>query len=63
LIVRPEQSHESWWAEKQRTGWTYGPVKDAEKKTHPCCVPYAELPREQQRKDALFFAIVKACQG
>ncbi len=57
-ITRPEQSHESWLEEKQRTGWTYGPVKDADKKEHPCFVPYAELPAEQRLKDALFFAIV-----
>ena len=62
-ISTPEQSHESWLAEKARTGWTYGPVKDAEKKEHPCFVPYAQLPPEQQVKDAIFFAIVKACGG
>lgn len=60
-ITRPEQSHESWLAEKQRTGWTYGPVKDAARKEHPCFVPYDQLPPEQQAKDAIFFAIVRAC--
>lgn len=59
-ITRPEQSHESWLEEKTRDGWTHGPVKDADKKEHPCFVPYAELPPAQQRKDALFFAIVTA---
>jgi hypothetical protein len=39
-------------------GWTYGQVKGAHAKTHPCCVPYEELPVEQRRKDALFKAIV-----
>jgi hypothetical protein len=58
----PEQSHESWLAEKRATGWTYGPVKDAEKKQHPCFVPYAELPPEQRVKDALFVAVVRACR-
>ena len=56
----PEQSHESWLAEKRATGWSYGPVKDPEKKQHPCFVPYAELPPEQRRKDALFLAVVRA---
>jgi len=56
----PEQSHESWMAEKQATGWVYGPVKDPERKQHPCIVPYGELPVEQQRKDALYVAVVKA---
>lgn len=56
----PEQSHESWTAEKVATGWTFGPVKDAEAKTHPCLVPYAELPPEQRVKDALYIAVVTA---
>lgn len=59
-ITRPDQSHESWLEEKRQDGWKYGPVKDAEKKEHPCFVPYQELPPEQQRKDALFFAVVTA---
>jgi hypothetical protein len=59
----PEQSHESWLAEKKETGWKFGPVKDAEKKEHPCFVPYAELSDEQRVKDALFVATVRACLG
>lgn len=55
--TRPEQSHESWSAEKLASGWRYGPTKDAEAKTHPCLVPFEQLPREQQTKDHLFFAI------
>lgn len=61
-ITNPEQSHESWLADKARAGWKYGPVKNAETREHPCFVPYAELPPEQQVKDAIFFAIVRACQ-
>jgi hypothetical protein len=57
----PEQLHESWLAQKAADGWVYGPVKDADKKTHPCCVPYNQLPDAQKRKDALFRAIVSAC--
>jgi hypothetical protein len=59
-VTSPEQSHESWLAEKERDGWKFGPVKDPEKKEHPCMVPYAELPMEQRRKDAIFFGIVEA---
>lgn len=54
----PSESHESWLAEKQATGWKYGPVKDAAKKEHPCFVPYEELPPEQRVKDQLFIAVV-----
>lgn len=54
----PEASHVSWMSQKVSEGWKYGPVKDAEKKEHPCMVPFAELPREQQAKDFIFKAIV-----
>lgn len=54
-VTKPSDSHEGWLAEKERTGWKYGPVKNPEAKEHPCFVPYAALPPEQQVKDALFF--------
>lgn len=57
----PEQSHEGWLAHKQADGWTYGPMKDAALKQHPCFVPYAELPADQRLKDALFGAVARAC--
>lgn len=56
-ITRPEQSHESWLEHKRADGWVFGAVKDANAKTHPCMVPYEELPFEQQVKDHLYFAI------
>ena len=56
----PEQAHESWLAQKVADGWVYGEVKDAEKKVHPCCRPYDELPSEQKSKDYLFRAVVHA---
>ena len=56
----PEQSHESWLEQKIADGWVYGAVKDPDAKTHPCCVPYEELPVEQKAKDYLFRAVVHA---
>lgn len=56
----PEQSHRGWLAEKAATGWKYGPVKDPEKKEHPCFVAYSDLPPEQRAKDGIFVAVVKA---
>ena len=56
-------SHESWLKEKYDNGWKYGEVKDPEKKEHPCCVPYDELPAEQTVKDALFVGVVRAVKG
>lgn len=52
--------HDAWTADKVAAGWTYGPVKDPERKTHPCMVPFSDLPYEQRAKDALFRAIVRA---
>lgn len=59
----PSASHESWLKEKEATGWKYGPVKDAEKKEHPCFVPYDQLPEVQKRKDALFKYTVLSLTG
>ena len=53
-------SHESWMREKLEAGWIYGPVKDPDVKQHPCLVPFDELPVEQQMKDVLFIAVVRA---
>lgn len=52
--------HDHWLKDKLLDGWVYGAVKDAEKKTHPCLVPFSELPQFQQKKDKLFCAIVDA---
>ena len=55
----PEDSHISWLNDKISQGWKYGPVKDADKKEHPCCVSYNQLPVEQRAKDYIFRAIVR----
>lgn len=55
----PGDSHRSWLAEKEADGWVFGEVKDAEAKTHPCMVPFDQLPPEQQMKDHLFVGIVR----
>lgn len=56
----PSRSHEEWLKEKEATGWKHGPVKDPEKKEHPCFVPYDQLPEGQKAKDALFVGVVNA---
>ena len=55
-----EQSHELWVIRMSADGWTYGEVKDFGRKTHPTLLPFGELPAEQQLKDRLFIAIVRA---
>lgn len=56
----PEMSHEGWCEERLSTGWVYGPVKDTEKKIHPCLVPYEQLPEIQKAKDDLFVSITRS---
>jgi RyR domain len=55
----PAASHEAWCEHKRANGWTYGPVKSSEAKTHPCLLPYAALPVENAIKDHVFGAIVR----
>lgn len=57
--VTPEMSHESWSKQKIADGWVYGEVKDVNLKTHPCLIPYHELPEMQKSKDKLFLMTVK----
>ena len=53
-------SHEQWAARMRADGWSYGEVKDTERKTHPALLPFADLPVGQQLQDWLFTAIVRA---
>ena len=55
-------SHDAWMAHKLADGWIYGETKDPEATppTHPCLVPFDQLPPEQRFKDKLFRTIVHA---
>lgn len=55
----PEESHINWMNHKLNEGWCYGPIKNEEKKEHPCIVPFSSLSPEQQSKDHLAKAVVK----
>ena len=46
-----ENVHEVWAAGRVAEGWTYGDVKDTEKKKTPCLVPYEELPESEKKFD------------
>lgn len=59
----PKDSHDSWLKQKEAEGWKYGPVKDVEKKEHPCFLPYGELPVAQRLKDRLFVNTVGSMAG
>lgn len=61
--IGPVASHDNWMAHKLLEGWKYGPIKDVDKKEHPCLLPYHRLPVEQQIKDNLFSSIVNSCRS
>lgn len=54
------QSHAGWLMRKTREGWVWGPVKDVERREHPCLTPWEKLPAYQRTKDVLFFAVATA---
>ena len=56
----PGVFHDAWCREKTAEGWVYGEIKDDKAKTHPCLLPYMDLPPEQRVKDLLFKNIVLA---
>ena len=43
--------HEVWAQNRMNEGWTYGPVRDDEKRQTPCLVPYDQLPEEEKAYD------------
>ncbi len=54
----PDGQHDNWLKDKIKDGFTFGEKKSIKDKTHPCILPYAQLPEEQRIKDELFVAIV-----
>ncbi len=56
----PLEIHEHWLKAQRADGWIHGYTKNFEAKTHPDIVPYDDLPREQQVKDHLLLAIIRA---
>lgn len=54
----PSGSHAAWLKEKLADGWVHGLVKDPDKKTHPCVMPFGDLPSWQRVKDFLFCQVV-----
>lgn len=49
LLAR--NTHEVWSQGRIRGGWTYGEKRDDAAKTHPCLVPYDQLPESEKEYD------------
>ena len=46
-----KNTHEVWARERVNQGWNWGPVRDDEKKEHPCLIPYEQLPESEKEYD------------
>ena len=44
-------THDVWAAKRISDGWRYGPTRHDSNKTHPCLVPYDELPESEKEYD------------
>jgi hypothetical protein len=49
LLAR--NAHENWARQRLSDGWTLGSRRDDGKKTHPCLIPYDELPESEKVYD------------
>jgi hypothetical protein len=58
-LPSPRQCHEDWVQDHVAMGWKYGPNLDPKEKTHPCMIPYDELPEKEKVKDIVFLQAVK----
>jgi hypothetical protein len=58
IPIQARDNHENWLRDKLDSGWVYGNIKSFDKKTHPCMVPYDQLPQSQKIKDMLFISEV-----
>ena len=46
-----EKVHETWMARRLSEGWKYGERRDDAAKTHPCLMPYDQLPDSEKEYD------------
>ena len=49
LLAR--NTHDIWAARRLAEGWKYGAERDDTLKTHPCLVPYEDLPEREKEYD------------
>lgn len=43
--------HEVWAETRVKQGWTYGEQRNDKLKTHPCLIPYEDLPEAEKEYD------------
>lgn len=59
-----KNAHEVWAEMRVQDGWVFGPERDDANKTHPCLVPYEELPESEKEYDrSTSIETLKAIKG
>lgn len=53
----PEELHDDWVKAYEAMGWSYGSKRNRDAKTHPDMVPFDQLEKREQDKDAVFVAL------
>ena len=52
LVEQMSKNVQDVWAEARISqGWTFGEKRNDDLKTHPCLIPYEELPEEEKEYD------------
>jgi hypothetical protein len=46
-----ENTHEVWAQQRIKDGWTWGPKRDDQAKTHPGLIPYVKLSESEKDYD------------
>lgn len=49
--VLAEHIHNTWMQGRLDEGWKYGDKRNDDLKTHPCLVPYSQLPEHEKDYD------------
>jgi ryanodine receptor 2 len=44
-------AHDNWALQRLRDGWRYGSKRDDAARTHPCLLPYEQLPESEKEYD------------
>lgn len=43
--------HDVWARTRLEEGWIWGPDRNDQRKTHPCLIPYSDLPESEKDVD------------
>jgi len=49
--ILAKNTHEVWASKRLAESWSYGAVRNDEKKHHPCLIPYEELSEIEKEYD------------